>query len=92
MFATSGDGKAKATSIPYNRSLMTPQEIARSAKAAFEASQLVNHSERIQALESIRVRLAKNKYAILAANRKDVEVKPILLCLTPRSAHRRYIG
>lgn len=57
---------------------MTPIEIAQRAKLAFEASQLIDHSERIDALEKIRKSLAINEDAILAANKRDVEVQPKL--------------
>lgn len=53
---------------------MTPLEIAQGAKQAFEASQLVDHAQRVEALEAIRQSLVKNKDAILAANRRDIEV------------------
>lgn len=57
---------------------MTPIEIAHRAKLAFEASQLVDHSERVDALEKIKQSLASNKEAILAANQRDVEVLLVL--------------
>ena len=41
------------------------EEVARSAKKAFEASQLVTHEERVAALEAIRVALQENKEKIL---------------------------
>ena len=49
-------------------------EIARAAKAAFEASQLIASSERIIALNVIKDELTANKGEILAANRQDLEV------------------
>lgn len=49
-------------------------EIARAAKAAFEASQLIASSERIIALNVIKDELTANKEEILAANRQDLEV------------------
>ena len=48
--------------------------IAKAAKAAFEASQLIASSERIQALSEIRKELEAAKDAILAANKLDLEV------------------
>lgn len=64
---------------------MTPVEIAQSAKRAFEESQLVTHEERVKALEEIRGSLAKHKDAILAANRKDIEVSPCAcMQMTPK--------
>ena len=52
------------------------ENIARAAKAAFEASQLIPSSERIKALQEIRKELEAAKDAILAANRLDLEVSP----------------
>ncbi|KAH7101557.1 gamma-glutamyl phosphate reductase [Auriculariales sp. MPI-PUGE-AT-0066] len=49
-------------------------EIARSAKAAFEASQLVDASERDNALQYLIEELDKLKDAILSANKQDLEV------------------
>ena len=48
--------------------------IAKAAKAAFEASQLIPSSERVQALHEIRKELEVAKEGILAANRLDLEV------------------
>ncbi|KAF8306780.1 gamma-glutamyl phosphate reductase, partial [Clavulina sp. PMI_390] len=56
---------------------MTPLDIAKNAKRAFEASQLVSHDERVTALEQIKTSLAQNKDAILAANRRDIEAAQI---------------
>ena len=49
--------------------------IAKAAKAAFEASQLIPPSERVQALSEIRKELEVAKDAILAANKLDLEVR-----------------
>ncbi|KDQ51030.1 hypothetical protein JAAARDRAFT_41492 [Jaapia argillacea MUCL 33604] len=49
------------------------ETIARAAKAAFEASQLVPASERVIALQEIRKELEASKDAILLANNKDLE-------------------
>lgn len=51
-----------------------PVEIAKSAKAAFEASQLIDSSERVQALHLIKGELEELKDEILAANKEDLEV------------------
>ncbi|KAH9921682.1 gamma-glutamyl phosphate reductase [Epithele typhae] len=51
----------------------TAVSIAKAAKAAFEASQLIPTAERVQALHEIRKELEAAKEAILAANRLDVE-------------------
>ena len=48
--------------------------IAKAAKAAFEASQLIPSSQRVQALREIREELEAAKDAILAANKLDLEV------------------
>ncbi|OJT06047.1 hypothetical protein TRAPUB_3101 [Trametes pubescens] len=50
------------------------QTIAKAAKAAFEASQLIASSERVTALQEIRKELDAAKDAILAANRIDLQV------------------
>ncbi|KAM5544244.1 hypothetical protein V8D89_001904 [Ganoderma adspersum] len=48
--------------------------IAKAAKAAFEASQLISSSERVQALLEIREELEAARDAILAASKLDLEV------------------
>lgn len=50
------------------------ESIARAAKLAFEASQLLPASERTSALRAITKELGANKSQILEANRKDMEV------------------
>lgn len=55
---------------------MSSQEIAKAAKTAFEASQLIPASERVIALESIRKQLDLDKAEILAANAEDLKVCP----------------
>ena len=50
------------------------ETIAISARRAFEASQLVDTSERNVALEAIKTVLEKRKDEVLAANKKDMEV------------------
>ena len=50
------------------------QSIAKAAKAAFEASQLIASSERVRALHELREELVSAKADILAANRRDLEV------------------
>ncbi|KAJ8495815.1 hypothetical protein ONZ45_g12687 [Pleurotus djamor] len=49
------------------------EEVARAAKAAFEASQLVSPSERISALHEIKNQLDTMKDAVLAANKQDLQ-------------------
>lgn len=50
------------------------ETIAREARRAFEASQLVDPSERNVALQAIRRMLEDKKADVLEANRKDMEV------------------
>lgn len=50
------------------------ESIARAAKLAFEASQLLPPSERTNALHAVTKELQANKSQILEANRKDMEV------------------
>ncbi|KAI0309155.1 gamma-glutamyl phosphate reductase, partial [Amylostereum chailletii] len=51
--------------------------IAKDAKAAFEASQLVDGSERVRALHEIKAELDASKEAILAANKHDLDAAQI---------------
>ena len=53
---------------------MDSEEIAKSAKVAFQESQLLPSSERINALLAIRKQLERRKSDILAANVQDLEV------------------
>ncbi|PPR00509.1 hypothetical protein CVT26_009893 [Gymnopilus dilepis] len=57
--------------LPHQK--MDTEEIARTAKAAFEASQLVSSSERVKALQVIRKQLEQRKTEILAANAEDLK-------------------
>jgi len=54
---------------------MSAESIAKTAKAAFEASQLVSVPERTRALHEIRKELEANKDAILKANSEDMAVR-----------------
>ena len=54
------------------------ESIARAAREAFEASQLVDPEKRNDALRSIRDVLKENKDEILAANEKDMEVSSVV--------------
>lgn len=49
------------------------EQIAQSARKAFQASQLVDPSERNVALEAIHRALSENQEAIIQANKKDME-------------------
>ncbi|OBZ66790.1 putative gamma-glutamyl phosphate reductase [Grifola frondosa] len=51
--------------------------VAKAAKAAFEASQLIPSSERVKALHEIRRELESAKDEILVANRKDLEAAQV---------------
>lgn len=53
------------------------EEIAKAAKDAFEASQLISSSERVKALHEIRRELEAVKTAILGANKKDLEAAQV---------------
>ncbi|RXW23046.1 hypothetical protein EST38_g2821 [Candolleomyces aberdarensis] len=53
--------------------MSSAEEIARAAKSAFEKSQLVPGSERVNALHAIRRELESQKDEILAANAEDVK-------------------
>lgn len=55
------------------------ENVARDARNAYEASQLIAPSERDVALGKIRSILEENKDAILAANQKDLDVRNLLL-------------
>jgi len=55
------------------------EDIAKEAKTAFVASQLIPVSERINALHAIKEELNANKAEILAANREDVQVRATYL-------------
>ena len=48
--------------------------IAKAAREAFEASQLVDVSQRNVALQAIRQVLESNRDTVLAANKEDMEV------------------
>lgn len=50
------------------------EKIAVDARRAFEASQLVNVSERNIALDAIRAKLEESRDAVLEANKKDMDV------------------
>ena len=50
------------------------ETIAKEAKAAFSASQMLPTSERILALDAIKAELEAKKDSILAANREDLKV------------------
>ena len=56
-----------------------PADIAKRAKAAFEASQLIDSSERVKALHLIKNELELLKNEIQDANKADMEVNSFLL-------------
>ncbi|EKM81652.1 hypothetical protein AGABI1DRAFT_69985 [Agaricus bisporus var. burnettii JB137-S8] len=53
--------------------MSSAEEIAKAAKAAFEASQLVSSEERVAALYAIKRELEAKKSSILDANREDLQ-------------------
>jgi glutamate-5-semialdehyde dehydrogenase len=53
---------------------MDSEAVAKTAREAFETSQLVQSSERLKALKAIRYELESAKQAILAANAEDLTV------------------
>lgn len=63
-----------STSTP---SAPSAEEVAQSARAAYEASQLVDSSERDSALFKIRDLLLERRDEILKANQKDLDVSPL---------------
>jgi len=61
---------------------LSVEAITQTAKAAFEASQLVSATERTRALHEIRKELEANKDSILRANGEDMVVRSRLQKLT----------
>ena len=59
-------------------------KIAKAAKAAFEASQLIDTSERVKALHLIKSELEAVKEDIQRANKEDLEVRTHSSCIYPR--------
>lgn len=61
-------------------------KVAKGAKLAFEASQLLDATERAKALRAIREELERQQSEILDANKQDMQVYfifPIKLSLIP---------
>lgn len=56
---------------------LSAESIAQTAKAAFEASQLISAPERTRALHEIRKELEANKDSILSANGEDMAVRTL---------------
>jgi glutamate-5-semialdehyde dehydrogenase len=54
---------------------LSAETIAQTAKAAFEASQLISATERTRALHEIRKELEANRDSILKANGEDMAVR-----------------
>jgi len=59
------------------------EQIAKSAKLAFERSQLLDSDERVKALYTIRQELEARKSEIFEANKKDMEVGQRYFFLLP---------
>ncbi|KAG5647527.1 hypothetical protein DXG03_009464 [Asterophora parasitica] len=53
------------------------EDIARTSKAAFEASQLISSSDRVEALHAIVEELKAKRAQVLAANKEDLEAAQI---------------
>ena len=58
--------------------MSTAESIAKLARAAYEASQLVDSEDRVAALHAISVAISTHKDEILEANAKDMDVRPTL--------------
>lgn len=62
-------------SAPSSSTLSQPEQIAKAAKEAFDASQLIDTSERVKALHAIKEELEALKDKIHEANVQDLEVR-----------------
>lgn len=61
------------------------EQVARTAKESFDASQLLDSSERHSALVALKKALTDSKDEILAANKLDIEVRsPLWLSVSPK--------
>ncbi|KAG6909341.1 hypothetical protein DXG01_000941 [Tephrocybe rancida] len=58
-------------------SSINAEAIAKVAKQAFETSQLISSSERVEALHAIRLELESRQAAILAANKEDLQAAQV---------------
>lgn len=56
-------------------STLSAEQVARTAKESFDASQLLDSSERHLALVALKHALTESKDAILAANALDIQVR-----------------
>jgi gamma-glutamyl phosphate reductase len=68
---------------------VSAETIAKTAKAAFGASQLVSAAERTRALLEIRKELEANRDSILRANGEDMAVRSIVLIHFSKSEEGR---
>ncbi len=55
--------------------MSSAEDIAKAAKVAFEASQLIPSDQRISALHAIKRELEAKKEDILSANKEDLQVR-----------------
>lgn len=62
------------------------EQVARTAKESFDASQLLDSAERHRALVALKQALTEHKDEILRANKVDIEVRPLALSPFPPSA------
>jgi hypothetical protein len=68
---------------------MSAEQIAKTAKEAFDASQLLPAEERHKALVALKEALTSSKDEILRANAKDIQVYPrFLTCGNLRADER----
>jgi hypothetical protein len=68
------------------------ESVAKQARSAYEASQLIDSKERDVALQRIRDILEQNKSAVLEANQKDLDVRQPLSHFPPGlSISRTYV-
>lgn len=58
--------------------MSTAEAIARLARTAYDASQLVDTNERVLALKAISAAISLHKVEILQANARDLEVRSAL--------------
>lgn len=61
-------------SLSSHSTIRMAEQVARTAKESFDASQLLDSSERHKALIALKDALTTSKEAILAANARDIEV------------------
>ncbi len=68
--------------------MSSAENIAQTAKAAFETSQLIGATERTSALHEIRKELETNKDSILRANGEDMAVRCTFIAFKTQGKER----